>query len=269
MNAAELIKTGIYEAKGSMGSIAHDMDEIEVLVRNRKRQTKIILICGLVAFGIGAALTSVQPWIGVPLMVLAGGGLYVCYVYHRGTPDVLDRLKLVRGLAVMLANDAALKAPASIRMSCDQKGTMLSEAPWPNRKNGKERRASCDWLRLETTMLDGTEFSQTVTDFFRDRTYTNPRGKSKKKRRTTSVVVQRYKFPSDIYGDPAGFPEQIQQLVHLPQSATLRDLRVNAKTLTAKVHVKLNTDLLQSCTMLSLGAYRILNLSRQVGEGGK
>jgi len=269
MNAAELIKSGIYEAKGSLGSIAHDMDEIEVLVRRRKKQSKIIVICGLVAFAIGAVLTNVQPWIGVPLMMLAGGALYACYAFHRGTPDVADRVKLVRGLAVMLANDAALKAPASISMSCDQKGTMLSEAPWPNRKNGKERHASCDWLRLETTLLDGTEFSQTVTDFFRDRTYTNPRGKHKKKRRTTSVVVQRYKFPRDIYGDPAGFPEQIQQLVHLPHSATLRDLRVNSKTLSAKVHVKLNTDLLQSCTMLSLGAYRILNLSRQVGKGGK
>src|SRR5277367_2159898 len=122
MNAAQLIKTGIYEAKSSLGSIAHDMDEIEVLVRKRKKQTKIIVICALVAFGIGAVLTNFQPWIGVPLMVLAGGALYACYLAHRGTPDVPDRFKLVRGLAVMLANDAALKAAASIWMSCDQKG---------------------------------------------------------------------------------------------------------------------------------------------------
>jgi hypothetical protein len=264
-----MTRSGIYEAQGSLGSIARDMDEIDALVKRRKRETKIIVICAVLVLLSGFVLTRIQPWIGLPLVVLGGGALYAGFVRDRGTPDAADRVKLVRGLAAMLANDADLKAPATIWMSFDQKGSTLSEAPWPVKKKGKERRASCEWLRLETTLLDGTELTQNITDYFRDRTYVNPRGKSKKKRRVTSVVVQKYKFVADVYGDPAGFPEQIRQLVRLPYSATLRDLRINPKTLTARIHVKVNADLLPACTALSLGAYRILNLSRLVGKGAK
>jgi hypothetical protein len=245
------------------------MDEIDAFVNRRKKQTKLFFGLAAAAFIVGLIALQFTAWVGVPVLLLFGGLLYAGIINVRHTPELGGRVQLVKGLAAILANDAALKAPATIWMCFDQKGTTLSEAPWPAKKRGKERHSTCEWLRLETTLLDGTELSQTITDFFRDRTYVNPRGKSKKKRRVTSVVTQKYKFVSDVYGDPAGFSEQIRQLVRLPHSATLRDLRIGAKTLTAKIQVKATTDLLPACTGLSLGAYRILNLSRLVGKGAK
>jgi hypothetical protein len=267
INAAELVKTGIYQASGSLGSIAGELDEIDALARRRKRQVTLLFSFAAVAFIGGVLLLSLQPWIGVSVLALFGVLVYLGTRMTRGALVVGDRIKLVRGIMSMMANDTAPKTPASIWICFDQKGNTLSDKPWPVKKKGKERLATCEWLRLQTAMLDGTEVSQTITDFFRDRTYINPRGKSKKKRRITSVVVQKYKFWPEIYGDPAGFPDQVQELVHLPQSAALRDLRIDGKTLTAKMQVKVNTDLLQACTALSLGSYRILNLARLVARG--
>jgi len=196
--------------------------------------------------------------------------VYAGTLADRSIPAAPNRTNLVKGLVAMLTGDVSAKSPVSVWISLDQKGTILSEKPWPVKKKGKECRAACEWLRLEAPLLDGTDFSQTITDFFRDRTYTNPRGKSKKKRRTTSVVVQKYRFMAEIYGEPARFPEEeISPFIQLPPSATLRGLHVSEKALTAKVQVKLvESDLLQSCAMLSLGAYRILNLARRVSAGG-
>jgi len=267
INVSELTKTGIYQTKATIEIIARDMDEIDALRVSRRKQKNQFFTLAAIAFVAGAVLTAVTPWIGVPILIIFGGLVYAGTMAHRSTPEGPDRTNLVKGLVTKLANDAHPRAPVSVWISLDQKGNTISEKPWPVKKKGKERRATCDWLRMETTLLDGTELSQTITDFFRDRTYTNPRGKFKKKRRITAVVVQKYGFPPEIYGDPARFPdEEIGKLIHLPPSATLRGLRLTDKTLTAKVQVKSGSDLLQSCTMLSLGVYRIFNLARLVAQ---
>ena len=277
INVTELTKTGIYQATAPLAIIARDMDEIDALRLSRKKRRNqffilalVALVVGLIVMTVGMTVTRFAPLAGVPLLIAFGGLVWVGTIANRGILAAPERTNLVKGLVAMLAADAHSKAPVSIWISLDQKGTTLCEEPWLAKKKGKERRASCEWLRLEAPMLDGTGFSQTITDFFRDRSYVNPRGKSKKKRRTTSEVVQKYRFPAEIYGDPARFPEEeVGTLINLPHSATLRGLRVSEKALTARVQVKLvEADLLQSCTMLSLGVYRILNLARRVNLRG-
>lgn len=269
INADQIVKTGIYATRAPLEVIAGEMDEIEALRLRRITQLKTLVILAIIACLGGAVLLGVNPWIGVPVLLGFAGLIYAAIVTHRGTPNTPDRIRLVKGLTSMLANDTSAKTPVSVWMSFDRKGTTLSEHPWPNRKNGKERHANCNWLRLDTSLLDGTEFAQTIVDLIRERTYTNPRGKRKTKRRAVAMVVQRYRFPAETYGDPTNFSEEIRQLVHLPQSATLRGLRVGGKALTARVKVKAASDLLPSCTMLSLGVYRIFNLARRVAlQGG-
>ena len=240
INVTELTKTWIYQAKAPLEIIAGDMAEIDALRLSRQKERNRLFTLACVALVVGLIVTKFFPWIGVPILVAFGVLVWAGTIAHHTIPAAADRTNLVKGLATMLSGDAHKKAPVSVWLSLDQKGTTLSEKPWPVKKKGKERRAACEWLRLEAPMLDGTEFSQTITDFFRDRSYANPRGKIKKKRRTTSVVVQKYRFPVEIYGDPARFPEQeIGTMIQLPQSATLRGLRVSEKALTARVQVKL------------------------------
>jgi len=53
----------------------------------------------------------------------------------------------------------------------------------------------------------------------------------------------------------------------VPESATLRDTRVTEKAIIVKSVVILREDVAQTCAMMSLGAYRVLNLARRVAAG--
>ena len=68
-------------------------------------------------------------------------------------------------------------------------------------QNGKQRLYKASWFSLETSLHDGTTFTETIDDLIRQRSFTNPRGKSKSKTRTHSLLGMRFAYPQKVYGD--------------------------------------------------------------------
>src|SRR5262249_47544746 len=125
---------------------------------------------------------------------------------------------------------------------------------------------------VEGELLDGTDISETVTELTRERTYKNPRNKIKTKTRNRYIAAVRLDYPKDVYGDAQPSSTSLQEQIRVPDSATNRDLRVTEKAIVIKALVDIQEDVAQTLSMLSLGAYRILNLARRSaasGAGGK
>ena len=74
----------------------------------------------------------------------------------------------------------------------------------------------------------------------------------------------RFAYPAEVYGDPTPLGPKMQKEFHLPQSASVRGLEVNGRAVKVKALVTNSDDLAQASSMLALGVYRMLNLSRKL-----
>ena len=76
----------------------------------------------------------------------------------------------------------------------------------------------------------------------------------------------RFAYPAKAYGDLTPLGAKMQKEIRLPQSASLRGLEVNDRAVKVKALVTNSDDLAQTSSMLALGVYRMLNLSRKLAE---
>jgi hypothetical protein len=167
-------------------------------------------------------------------------------------------------LSQSLIRDVHKSAPFSAKLVLKATPTLIKEEPWAARKSGKQQFFEEEFASLEVELLDGTVLTETVEELTRKRTYRNPRGKYKSKSRSRYFVTLRLGYPSGLYGDARTANDTLHEEVRVPSSATVRELRVTEKAIVVKAMVVLRQDVVQSSEMLSLGAYRILNLARRL-----
>jgi hypothetical protein len=272
---AEKLRTGgVYETQAPLESVLGDVAEIDKLAQQFARERKRKLLHGFLSLAAGVVGLVVTVAVGVPgfigaLLLLAGIALAVilwvaAYRYGRNLKTYRWRFELLGKLASSLQQDSDPKVPVSVSLGLKDRGRFLKEEVWPERKRGKQRFSEDDWLSIEGRFLDGTQFTETMQELIRRRTYVNPRGKSKVKSRSRHFVSLRLTCPKDQYGELRPLEEGLKKNLRLPASATVRGLKVGGKSVFLRVRVDEAAEIPQANAMMYLGLYRALNLARQL-----
>jgi hypothetical protein len=274
IDAQKLRIDGVYEAQAPLESVLADVAEIDKAEQQFARVRKRKLLHGFLSLGAGVLAMLVAVFAGalvlVGVLLLIAGIVFAvllwvsAYRYGRNLKTYRWRFELLGRLGASLQQDSDPKAPVTVSMGLKDRGRFIKEELWPERKRGKQRFSEDDWLSIEGRFLDGTQFTETVLELIRKRTYVNPRGKSKVKYRSWHFVSLRLAYPKDQYGELRPLEEGLKKALRLPASATVRGLKVGGKTVFLKVRVDQAADLPQANTMMYLGLYRALNLARQL-----
>lgn len=273
IDAAQLKATGVYASQSPIAALLRDLGDIEQLCQKWKAyRTRVRWLCfGLLVGGfLALVLLNEIPGmvvLGPVAMLVAIAGFVYAYRYARNSVLQVERCGTVRTIVETFRNDTHPQSPVSVKVSLGNERTMLSQSDWAARKKGKQRFYRSGWLTIENQFLDGSKLSGTVTDLIRERTFVNPRGKRKKKIRTHHLVAMRLRYEAEVYGDASRAPQQLQAAVKTPSTARLKGIEVTDGDIKLKATVNITSDLPKTCTMLLLGAYRILNLSRKVSAG--
>ena len=267
---------GSYEVGLPLQAILADIAEIaDVLQNTEAKRKQIRLVSGLVALvfivlAIATGLTESGAIAFLAFLAFASALTIFIYsfVYGRSLHRHRARFELLKQRVQSIQQDADKRATFQIKLAFKEQRSLIREEPFPQRKNGKQKFFEEEYLTIQGEMLDGTTLRESLTELTRERTYKNPRGKIKTKIRKRYLVAVRLDYPTDLYGDARPAQEALKEEIQLPSSATLRDLRVSEKAIAAKVQVDLEDEVAQTCGMVTIGAYRILNLARRVAAGG-
>jgi hypothetical protein len=265
----QLRKTCTYESQSPVDALSAELDEVERVAEKWRRARRRLLWWGIFVIMSGIAALFRYPLAGLVLIPLAVFIFVSMKRYPQGVANGLSRCESTKAIAAMLAHDTDPKQASKMRVAFDPPQEVLSETVLPNRRKGKQKVYKASWLSLETSFLDGTFFTGTIEDLVRQRSFVNPRGKSKTKTRTRQIVSMRFGYPNEIYGDVSTLAARMQKEFKLPSSASVRGVEVNDRAVKVKALVTEKADLARTSAMMALGVYRILNLSRRLQRRAK
>jgi hypothetical protein len=275
IDARQLQADGRYQAHAPLATLLDDLGQIKKLLQEILAGRKMIrrvagiaalagLLSAVAAGATGSAVLGFGSFFGFTLALI----LFVySFIYGRALVKHQDRLGLIEDLSKIFPQDAGKGSKFSATLVLKPAPTLIREEEWIEKTNGKQKFFEEEFLSLEGELLDGTVLNETVEELTRKRTYKNPRGKFKTKLRTRYLITLRLAYPSDLYGDARAAYQTLHEEIRVPQSATLRDLRVTEKAIVVKALVNVRQGIVQTSAMLSMGAYRILNLARRLAAG--
>jgi hypothetical protein len=272
-NQQQVEKDGVYEAKSPLASLLSDLDQIsnmaQVFVAKRKARARTggyTMLGGLIAAVVGGVFA---PLLVLGCLAIATGlFLWISSFFMGGKcAENPYRVDVARQRIGMIQKDAAAKTPFTFKLALAGNAKVLSSQAWTARKNGKQQMKEDSWLSLEGSLLDGTVVCDEIKDLIRVRTYSNPRGKSKSKSRRTILVNSRFYYPKEVYGDARPASQALHGEVKVGSHASVRDVRVTEKAIVLKALVTSDKEIVPTVGMLSLGAFRILNLARRIAAG--
>jgi hypothetical protein len=273
--AGQLQKQHVYQREAPLPAIQAEFAEIEALLnrvdarRKRMRRIGLIAILAGIACLIAGVVAGNAALAAVGVLLFIAGIVVLIASFIVGGKLVNNRRKLpvVKELLSTVAEDAGARAPFSVRLTFWSKPKLVSEQSWTTRKHGKELFLELPWIFVQGPLLDGCTVTHEITEMMRKRTYTNPRGKRKVKTRSRYLVRLRFAYPSDRYGDARQAQQALHENVRLPQSAVIRDVRVTEKAISMKAVAGFHDEIGRTARVLSLGAYRLLNLNRRIAAG--
>jgi hypothetical protein len=278
IDAERLRQECIYSAKATAAQIASDFADIERavqgwrLVRSRFLKLGGLVLAGAIISFIAGAATDTPALVAVGVLALIGSVALFIYGarYGRGILKHAGRIETAKSLATMLSHDSHPSAQISMQLALNARRRMLSEAPWPDRKKGKQKFFSDTWLEAEAELLDGSTICEHVSDLIRERSFVNPRGKSKTKTRVRHLVAMRLIYPNKTYGDVRASGAKLRNDLRVPASARVRSVQISDHDVKMKTLVDSSGDLPQTISMVALGGYRMLNLARRtmLSKGG-
>jgi hypothetical protein len=270
IDAERMRVDGFYRAQAPLSELTGDLGDIEMAChhwlayRTRVRWISTAVLVAGIAIASGMVEdTALFRVLGVATIGAAIWGYVYAYRYARPVIAKQNRCGILRKVTETLRDDTHAKAPVTVRLAFAGERSLVAEQEWPVRKKGKQRLYKDAWLSVEARLLDGTGWSETITDLIRERTYVNPRGKSKKKTRVRHVVAMRFVYPADVYGNAAATGAKLKDAIKVPPSAALKAVQVADRDIKVKAIVNRTEDLTQASSMLALGVYRMLNLARK------
>ena len=276
IDTEQLGKRGSYEVKAPLPSVLGDLDQIVRIIEDRqafrkklRRSAGLCLVISIVAGITSATINSgiLFGFVSFPAFVACIALFIYSFVYSNQMLKHRNRCELLKALAANIQQDAGSRAPFSVRLALQNSSKLVSEEPWDLRKNGKQQFFEDEWISLDGELLDGTAFSESITELLRKRTFTNPRGKHKTKTRSRYLLNLRFDYPADLYGDPRLIRQQPEE-IRVPPSATVKDVRVTDQSIAVKAMVLTPEELMQTSAMLSLAVYKILKSSRRLASQG-
>ena len=271
----QLKKDGVYQVKASLGAISADMEQIAGAIaaaaatrRKLNRWATLCIIGGILLVVLNGVLGVIAAIVG-GIAIVTAIVLFVSAAKAGG--DMLkhrDRHGLLSDLLKIFQHDSEAKSHFSIRLALKSVPELLRDEPFPQRKKGKQLFYREQFLSVEGELMDGTVVSEEIVELCRKRTYVNPRGKSKSKTRMRYLVTMRFDYPTDIYGDAQPAQKALNETFRVSPATMIREVRVSEKAILVKALVNSENEIVQSSAMLSLGAYRILNLARRAASSG-
>lgn len=270
IDPAQLEKAGVYDARVPLRTLLEDLTQIGNLVAaaeaRRKRIRNFAGLSLIAAIVLGIAARFVGPPLGI-LALLGVVAWLVLFIYSFITGRNLhkhhDRFDLLNEMCRNLQSDADPNAKFAVKLLLKAAPSLVREEKFPQRKNGKQKFFEEDFLVIGGSLLDGTYLEQTVTELKRERSYTNPRGKSKSKTRLRYQLDIRLGYPADVYGNVRLAQHSLNQKIRVPPSAKVKDIGVKEKSIAIKTVVGSEKEVPQTSAMVCLGAYRILNFARR------
>jgi hypothetical protein len=270
-DAAQLRKTGIYEARAPLPSLLTDLEQIGGLVqaaeamRHRVRiYSGLAMVLGIVCAVLAGLAGSTAFSFLCFLTFALGVGLFIySFITGRDFHKHHDRYELLRDISKAIQPDADPRAKFAAKLQMKSHRSLTREEPFPHRKNGKQKFYEEEFLSIAGEMIDGTYLQETVTELARERSYTNPRGKSKMKTRLRYVLNVALNYPGDVYGDARHAQQTLNEQIRVPKSAAVKNVNVSAKAIAVKTVLNAKDEIPQASSMVCLGAYRILNLARR------
>lgn len=274
IDAGQLQRQHVYERQAPLPAIQAEFAEIEALLNgvDARRKTLrriglIALLAGMACLIAGGVTGNAAAVIGVVLFIAGLVVLIAGFIVGGKLVNNRRKLPVLKELLSTVADDAGARAPFSVRLTFWSKPKLVSEQSWTTRKHGKELFLELPWIFVQGPLLDGCTVTHEITEMMRKRTYTNPRGKRKVKTRSRYLVRLRFAYPSEIYGDARQAQHALHENVSLPRSAVIRDVRVTEKAISMKAVAGLHDEIGRTARILSLGAYRLLNLNRRIAAG--
>jgi hypothetical protein len=273
VNLQQLEKDGVYEAKASIAAILAELDRIAVLSREaaarRKRLAKsggVIAVAALVVMIVGAFIGLAWLLVLALVAMLIGLGMMLTAVFATGKlAHHPKRMEITRERLSMIQADAGEK-PFSLRLVLASQPSRLRDEVLQGRKKGHQEFFEESWFALQGPLLDGTVLADEIKDLSRRRTYVTPRGKHKVKSRLTYLVNVSFSYSRERYGDARMAQQALNEEVKVGPGALLRKARVTEKAVTLRAMVNSEQEIARTAGMLSMGAYRILNLARRIAE---
>ena len=271
IDAAQLRKTGIYDARAPLPSLLADLEQIGGLVqaaeamRHRVRiYSGLAMILGIVCAILGGIIGSTVFSFLCFLTFAAGVGLFIySFITGRDFHKHHDRYELLRDISKGIQPDADPRAKFAVKLQMKSNRSLVREEPFPHRKNGKQKFYEEQFLSITGELLDGTHLEESVTELARERTYTNPRGKAKSKTRRRYLLNVSLNYPSDAYGDARQAQQTLNEEIRVTTSAVIKSVNVTEKSIAVNTMLNAEKEIPQASSMVCLGAYRILNLARR------
>jgi hypothetical protein len=262
----------IFTGRGTVSELVGEMDRVALL--EKKFKTRVWLIRGL-ALAVFLLLAAAAIALGKFLLIVGGLAAIGLLIYSSmvGSRIIHDRVELLRLMLRMLSQDSGRKGRFQVLLQLTGKREKVSEGPNPH-GSGKLIVLRDPWLTLDGRLSDGTSISASCADLIRQRVRKTPRGKTKTKERRACLLRVQLNYNSAWYGDAAVAAHSIEKPFRLPDGAEMKAFTSTAQALAMKTIVKgdpVAVNLHAAGEAMMLGAYRILNLSRQrvLAGGGK
>jgi hypothetical protein len=270
----EQVRKGfVFQSSAPIGAVLEDLQTIaqadQQFARVRKARFWRGMMCvGGLVLGIVLAASEILTTLAVFLIVLAPIAAIVFFVkaatYGGKLKKYHWRYETLRDLCGTLLRDTHPNAPVNVSLALQDTSRLVSEAPWPVRKKGKQSFSDDSWLFAGGQFLDGAQYSLALRELIRKRTYVNPRGKYKTKYRSWYFLTVRVVCPKDLYGDLRPLENGLRKTARLPQSCVLRGVKAAGKAVAMKVRVDRMEDVRGTAVMMFLALYRGLNLARRL-----
>ena len=264
----------VFTGRGTAAELMGEMDLVAQLEKKFKTRVLQIRCLAVVVFLLLAAAAIA---LGKFLLILGGLAAIGLLIYSAviGSRIIHDRVEFLRLTLRMLSQDSGKKERFQVLLQLHSKRQKISEGPNPH-GGGKLNLFRDPWLTFSGRLSDGTSISASCADLIRQRIRKNPRGKTKTKERRACLLRIQLDYNPAWYGDPADTSRGIEKPFRLPYGAEMKAFTFPAgQALAMKTIVKgdpVAVNLHAAGEAMMLGAYRILNLSRQrhvLAGGGK
>jgi hypothetical protein len=260
----KLNKEYIFTGRGTAAELMGEIGRVAVMEKKLRGRVRLIGWLAAIVFLLLAASSIKIGKFGLILGVLAGAGLFI-YSRTVASRIIHDRVEFLRLMLNMLSQDCGKKGRFQVLLQLHSKRQKMSEGPNPQGA-GRLNLFRDAWLSLGGRLSDGTSISASCADLIRQRVRKNPRGKTKTRERRACLLRVQLDYNSAHYGDASAAAQGIKEPFRLPYGAEMKAFTSTGTALAMKTVVKgdpVAVNLHAAGEAVMLGAYRILNLSRQ------
>jgi hypothetical protein len=293
-----------YDWKTTVANIVSDLDnltktyqvaQVEKEQINQKRKyyigcllTAIVLLIltlqvSIAIRGLENLSTFISFWLVVAII---GFIIAIIYSSNKGNEyekifQNLYRISFTKEVLQMLARDMESSAEVEVHLSLKPvkpKENRINTIPHPNKPGWKIDNYRQEWLKIQGKFLDKTALGITATGLSKNQygTKRSRSGKTKYKSKTKQVGLDinlTLAYHSRRYGAVSLLKEEVSRAIKIPNSCTIRRLKVTDKKMHLVVRIlpqkaKDSQFLYQTVTMMLLSLYQVLNLAKKLSIGG-